>query len=187
MRDTPMVPCALQAWQASEQELRGYLRKRLQADRDEDYSEDLLHEVFLRLMRQGGKFCEVDNARSWLFHVARNLLIDHQRRRHPTVELPDELAWDPPDDLAPVDSLVACLPRALDCLSPEDRDALIHCDLGGLTQAEYAAMHGLSLSGAKSRVQRARSRLRRVLVETCGVRFDADSGQVCCYVPPGGE
>lgn len=183
MRDTPMVPCALQAWQTNERELHGFLRKRLQIDHDEDAAEDLLHEVFLRLMRQGEKFCEVDNARAWLFQVARNLLIDHQRRRRPTVELPEELPWEP-DEPAPVDSLVACLPRALDCLSPEDRDVLIRCDLGNLTQAEYAAAHGLSLPGAKSRVQRARARLRETLVECCGVHFDADTGRVCCQVPP---
>ena len=138
--------------------------------------------MFLRLTRQGGKSCAVENARAWLFQVARNLLIDHQRARRPSAELTDDLAYEP-DDPAPVDELADCLPSALSNLPPDDQDALAQCDLGGMTQAEYAALRGLSLPGAKSRVQRARARLREALMTRCGVRFDADSGQVCCHVP----
>lgn len=177
------MPCALRAWQESEDELHGFLRRRLHGQDTPEAADDLLHEVFLRLIRQGGKFCAVESARAWLFQVARNLLIDHQRARRPSAELSDDLACEP-DDPAPVDELADCLPAALTSLSPDDQDALAQCDLGGMTQAEYAALRGLSLPGAKSRVQRARSRLREALMTRCGVRFDTDSGQVCCHVPP---
>jgi RNA polymerase sigma-70 factor, ECF subfamily len=176
------VPCALRAWQESEGELLGFLRRRLRGIDDPDVADDLLHEVFLRLLRQGGRFCAVDNARAWLFQVARNLLIDHQRSLRPGAELPGDLA-DDPEEPAPVDRLAHCLPTALADLSEEDREALTLCDLGGMTQAEFADMQGLSLPGAKSRVQRARARLREAMIDRCGVRFDADTGQVCCQVP----
>ncbi|HYW77312.1 MAG TPA: sigma-70 family RNA polymerase sigma factor [Gammaproteobacteria bacterium] len=177
------VPCILSAWQASQDELRGFLRRRLRGHDAPSVADDLLHEVFLRLVRQGGNFCAVDNARAWLFQVARNLLIDHQRSQRPTSELPDDLAYEP-DNPAPVDELADCLPAALASLAPDDQDVLTQCDLGGMTQAEYAALRGLSLPGAKSRVQRARTRLREAMIERCGVRFDADSGQICCHAPP---
>ena len=177
------VPCVLRAWEASQDELRGFLRRRLRGPDASGVADDLLHGVFLRLVRQGGNFCAVDNARAWLFQVARNLLIDHQRSQRPSAELPDNLAYEP-DNPAPVDQLADCLPAALAGLSPDDQDVLTQCDLGGMTQAEYAALRGLSLPGAKSRVQRARARLREALLERCGVRFDADSGEVCCHVPP---
>lgn len=183
MTATGPVPCILSAWQASQDELRGFLRRRLRGSDAPSVADDLLHEVFLRLMRQGGNFCAVDNARAWLFQVARNLLIDHQRSQRPTSELPRELAYEP-DNPAPVDQLADCLPAALASLSPDDQDVLAQCDLGGMTQAEYAALRDLSLPGAKSRVQRARTRLREALIERCGVRFDTDSGQICCHLPP---
>ncbi|MGC1518341.1 MAG: RNA polymerase subunit sigma-70, partial [Azonexus sp.] len=41
---------------------------------------------------------------------------------------------------------------------------------------------GISLPGAKSRIQRARKRLRNRLVKACQVTFD-DQGEVCCFVP----
>jgi len=81
-----------------------------------------------------------------------------------------------------VDSLTACLPRVLSELSPEDREAITQCDLQGVPQAEFAAAKGLSLSAAKSRVQRARQRLRERMTLACQVRFD-DAGHVSDFVP----
>jgi RNA polymerase sigma-70 factor (ECF subfamily) len=67
-------------------------------------------------------------------------------------------------------------------LSPADREAIILCDLERLPQEEYARRKGLSLPGAKSRVQRARKRLRERLTQVCQVRLDA-AGQVSDFVP----
>ncbi len=71
--------------------------------------------------------------------------------------------------------------RALE-LSPEDREAIVLCDLEGVPQEEYARRKGLSLPGAKSRIQRARKRLRERLSQACQVRFDA-AGHVSDFVP----
>jgi RNA polymerase sigma-70 factor (ECF subfamily) len=112
--------------------------------------------------------------------VARNTFLDHLRRRarrcrcHPISP--------PPSREAPVDQLAQCLPRVLAELSPEDREAVSLCDLGGMSQAAFAELKGLSLPGAKSRVQRARQRLREQLSVACQVKLDG-AGQVCCFVP----
>jgi len=141
----------------------------------------MLQDLFLKAMRQDKKFCEIGNVRAWLFHVARNALADRLRLKREQVALPDDLAAEY-DEPVPVDTLVQCLPRALAELSEEDRDALVLCDLEGMSQADYARRTGLSLPGAKSRVQRARKRLREHLTGVCQVRFD-EAGNVCCFVP----
>ena len=82
----------------------------------------------------------------------------------------------------PVDLLSHCLPRVLSELAPEDRDAITLCDIQGMGQKDYARRLGLTLPAAKSRVQRARQRLRTHMAEVCQVRFDED-GKVCCFVP----
>lgn len=169
----------LRAWASVEGELRGFLRHQM---RDDDLAADLLHDVFIKAMLQGGNFCAVDNARAWLFRIARNALIDQQRSTRPQDPVPEDLPAAEPD-VAPVDTLADCLPRALAALSAEDRDAVEQCDLRGLNQADYAALRNLKLPTAKSRVQRARTRLRAELVERCGVRFDAQTGAVCCFTP----
>jgi RNA polymerase sigma-70 factor, ECF subfamily len=166
------------AWHQHEAELRGWLRHRLGNEVD---AEDLLQDVFLKAMRQGERFCAITNARAWLYEVARNALADRLRLARKTVELPEDLSADA-EEAAVVDSLAACLPRVLSELSPEDREAITLCDLQGLSQEEYARRKSLSLSGAKSRVQRARKRLRDQLTQSCQVRLD-EAGQVSDFVP----
>lgn len=173
------VNCILEAWQQHEVELARFLRHRTG---DQDEADDLLQEVFLRAVGQGEAFCGLQNRRAWLFHVARNLLVDRLRVTKPQVPLPDDLQAE--DDLAsaPVDQLSQCLPRVLSELSAEDREAITLCDIERLTQQAYADRLGLTLPAAKSRVQRARERLRARLVEACKVHFD-EGGHVCCFAP----
>jgi RNA polymerase sigma-70 factor (ECF subfamily) len=64
-----------------------------------------------------------------------------------------------------LDPMMALLPE-------EDREVLRRADLEGLTQKELAARLGLSVTGAKSRVQRARKRLKEVLLGCCHVEMD---------------
>ncbi|MBE0620492.1 MAG: RNA polymerase sigma factor SigZ [Burkholderiales bacterium] len=170
--------CLMTAWHEHEAELRGWLRHRMGNAVD---AEDLLQDVFIKAMRQGERFCAIVDARAWLFEVARNALADRLRLKRTTVELPEDLSAET-EEAAAVDSLAACLPRVLSELSPEDREAITLCDLQGLRQEEYARRKGLSLPGAKSRVQRARKRLRERLTQACQVRLDAD-GQVSDFVP----
>ena len=170
--------CVLDAWQLHEPELRGWMIGRL-GNRDD--ADDLLQELFLKAIRQGDRFCSVTNARAWLFTVARNALADRLRLQRTLVALPDDLRA-PTDSPAAVDALSACLPRALAEMSADDREVIERCDLGCMTLEAFAQLKGLSVPGAKSRVQRARKRLRAHLTSACQVRLD-QAGRVCCFVP----
>lgn len=176
---SPSYACHNRAWRQHKSELRGFLQHRAVSPAEAD---DLLQEVFLKAVAQGSSFCELDNPRAWLFHVARNLLADRLRLARELVPLPDDLAADAEPPFDPVDLLSHCLPRVLSELSAEDREAILLCDIEGMTQNDYARHLGLSLPAAKSRVQRARTRLRAQLAEACQVKFDA-AGKVCCFVP----
>lgn len=175
---SPAFSCVLSAWRKHEAELKAYLDHRL---KDAHLADDLLQDVFVKAMRQGNRFCSLSSARAWLFEVARNTLADHFRLRKEQVELPDDLAIDI-EEPATVDSLAACIPRVLSELTENDREALMLCDLQGMTQEEYARLKGLSLPGAKSRIQRARKRLLEQLTKACQVQFD-ENGQVLHFVP----
>ena len=173
------LPCLMAAWSNCEMELRGYLRHRIGQPEDAD---EVLQEVFIKALRQGEQFCAVDNPRAWLFQVARNTLADRLRMSREHVSLPEDLAAPALESLRPVDDLSQCLPRVLSELDEADRLAITLCDLEGRPQQELADRLGISLPGAKSRIQRARQRLRTRMQEVCKVRFDED-GQVCCFTP----
>ncbi|OIP19502.1 MAG: RNA polymerase subunit sigma-70 [Comamonadaceae bacterium CG_4_9_14_3_um_filter_60_33] len=170
--------CLTSAWTLHAAELRGWLRHRVGNDA---LADDLLQDLFLKALRQGERFCELTNARAWLFEVARNLLADQLRVAHHMVDLPENLTAQS-DDVDTVDTLTACLPRVLSELSPQDREAIMLCDLQGMAQADFAQASGLSLSAAKSRVQRARVRLRSQMSLACQVQVDA-IGRVADFVP----
>jgi len=171
--------CVLKAWRAHESELRGYLIHRTS---DSHAAEDLLQGTFVKAMRQGKNFCSLDNARAWLFQVARNALVDHQRLHKETVDVSEDIPA-PETQIEPLVALSACVARVLTELSSEDRDIIEQCDLNGLKQADYAKAHGLSLAATKSHLLRARARMGDTLSTNCKVEFDPEGRVTGCYVP----
>lgn len=183
---TAPFSCVASAWQAHEGELLGYLRHRLG---DPDAAADVLQDVFVKALRQGQGFCTLDSPRAWLFQVARNALVDRARIHRPqeslTPELVDSLAA-PEEPGAPVDALSDCLARTLGELAPSDAEILRACDLEGETQRSFADRQGLGLPAVKSRLLRARQRLRDRMVQACQVDLDAN-GRVAGHVPRPGS
>jgi len=172
------MKCVIKAWHSHEVELRRWLIAKLGNTPD---AEDVLQHIFEKAMLQGKRFCSVENARAWLFQVARNVLIDRYRMRRDQIELTENMMHEEPESDA-VDELSECLPRVLSELSDEDREAITLCDMDGIPQQRYAQMKGITLAAAKSRVQRARRRMRKQLENGCKVQLD-EAGNVCCFVP----
>lgn len=168
----------MQAWQEHEAELFHFLLARLNS---RDDAEDLLQEVFIRLLRHGDDFCSVTQPRAWLYRVARNGLIDRQRTQKTFSPLSEALPNEE-HERAPVDELDACVWRNLAQLSPEDHLIIEQCDLHGMPQKDFAAQNGLSLAATKARLRRAREKLKAAILHNCQVRFD-EAGKVCCHKP----
>jgi RNA polymerase sigma-70 factor (ECF subfamily) len=176
-----VMPCLLESWHLTEPALFGWLMT--QCGR-EDLAFDLLQETFLRGLQQKRSFCEIENQKAWLFRVARNLLTDEWRRKQRYDDVDEIMEWedDSTPTMEPIDSLAQCLPKALMMLSAPDRQILEACDIAGESQQQFALRHGLSLSAAKSRIQRARSKLRMTLKVNCQIHYD-DHHKVCCIFP----
>lgn len=174
-----MTPkCIVNAWDSNEQELRAFLLARIDNPHEAD---DLLQELFLKLMRQDQAFCAVANPRAWLFRVLRNALIDRLRSAKTFLELNPDMPLESAE-IAPISELESCLLRNLDELTAADKSVIKHCDLQGQTQLQYAQQQGLSLSAVKSRLLRARARLRQNIERNCQVKFD-ENGHICCHTP----
>ena len=171
--------CVSKAWLSHEKELRAFIYTRI---KEPQLTEDLLQDVFIKALAEGAQFCDLDNTRAWLFRVLKNRMIDYQRTAKIYDDVPDHLTEESQEE-APVNNLAVCLPVALKKMDSEDADIIQQCDLNGLNQADYAKYNELSLSATKSRLQRARKRLKIELQNTCNVRFD-EQGNVCCF---GGE
>ena len=144
-------------------------------------AQDLSQEVFLRIYRTLASYRPAYGAfPTWLTSVTRNLLVDHYRRtRHdrvtdsiddamPVLEEKQSQARTP-DRLAEASELSAQLQRGLARLSPELREAVILRDLQGLEYNEIQSVLEVPEGTVKSRINRGRIELARVL-EEMGVR-----------------
>ena len=157
-------------WQDYRTQLVRFVAKRVA---DEATAEDIVHDVLLRAyarrhtLRSGEKF------EQWLYQITRNTVIDHYRARRPSDPLPDDLAAsDQPAARNARRELAACMQPLVDSLPAHYRDAVVLAELEGLTQTETAGRLGLSVSGAKSRVQRARRLLEEKILDCCRLEFD---------------
>ncbi|HEY5639432.1 MAG TPA: sigma-70 family RNA polymerase sigma factor [Dehalococcoidia bacterium] len=139
-------------------------------------AEDAAQEAFISAYRsldrfRGGSF------RAWLFRIAANACYDELRRRkaRPATSLDrtgdeDERPIEPPDtapsmeDRAANAELHRDLELALAQLPDEQRLAIVLCDVQGFDYAEIAEAMRVSLGTVKSRISRARSRLRTILL-----------------------
>jgi RNA polymerase sigma-70 factor (ECF subfamily) len=156
-------------WKQFGDRIRGFIARRVREPADVD---DLVQEVFARIHTGVGRLKDGDRLEAWLFQVARRAVLDHFRRQaRRGSELPAELSG--PQSPDGTDAEVASwLEPMMTLLAAEDREALKLTEREGLTQGQLARRLGLSLSGAKSRVQRARQRLKGVLLECCHIEWD---------------
>jgi RNA polymerase sigma-70 factor (ECF subfamily) len=178
-----MATITEQAWEAFHTSLHQFIRRRVA---DEATAEDLLQDVFLKIHQQGANLRDARRLESWIYQVTRNLIIDYYRSRHHStttleevevLELPEEL---PNDDI--VSELLPCVRAMVLALPDQDRQALILTEYQGLTQKEMGERLGLSFSGAKSRVQRAREKLKQELLACCHFELDR-RGHILDYYP----
>jgi RNA polymerase sigma-70 factor (ECF subfamily) len=168
-------------WNQFSDRLHSFIRSRVP---DEATAEDLLQEVFLRIHARMGTLRDMGKFESWIYQVTRNAIIDYYRTERPADELPETLGSyedEHEDDL--VDRLAADVREMADALPERYREAFMLTAYEGLSQKELAQRLGISYSGAKSRVQRARQMIRDMLMTCCHFEFDR-RGMVIDYHQP---
>lgn len=149
---------------------------------DADTAEDILQDVYLKIHAKMDGLREEDRLESWIYQITRNAIIDYYRRARPQDELSDSLAAPPDDEPDAVSQLASSVNGMLGCLDDKYREALELTDLQGLSQIELATRLDISVSGAKSRVQRAREKLKEAFLDCCHFEFDR-LGKVMDYHP----
>ena len=160
------------AWQDYRGALVKFVRTRVN---DATAAEDIVHDVLVRAYERRETLRDEAKTGAWLFQMTRNAIVDHYRSRRPAEDVPDELAA-PESEGSAREELARCLTSLIAHLPAGSRKAVDLAELEGLTQKETAARLGISLSGAKSRVQRARAQLHDMLIECCRIERDVRGG-----------
>ncbi len=136
-----------------------------------DDASDLVQEVLLRV-RRGLDSYQPGSFEGWLWRITRNAFLDEVRRknRRPTSPMPDEIdRWDlASSPSADVEysriSIGDDVQKALLELPVEFREAVVLCDIVGLSYDEIARAVAVPVGTVRSRIHRGRKLLRESLI-----------------------
>ena len=170
------------AWNEHEKFLKNWLIKETG---NHDQALDLLQDLFVKSLQNKEHFCTLTDAKSWLFRVAKNSVIDSYRKSKLEIGTvcseTDEIEEAKEKKATTIVKLQHCLERVISELDDDDKEVIELCDMKGVPQAHYAHTKGLSLSATKSRIQRARKKLRQQMITSCDVQFEQQ--KVCGFTP----
>jgi RNA polymerase sigma-70 factor, ECF subfamily len=133
---------------------------------DEAVAEEMVQDILARAYARRDTLRDNRKLRQWLYQIARNAIVDHYRKRRLVEELPDWLVDEEAD--------------ARDDAEKDYRQAVELSEFEGFTQKEIASTLELSVSGAKSRVQRARRMLESAFLKCCRLEFDTRGDVTHC-------
>ena len=132
---------------------------------DKERADDLVQETLFKAWNHLDSFKEGTNLKAWLFTILRNTYYTNVLRRRREVrdeqgEYAGALKSPPTQDWSVA---MRSLQLALQQLPPEHREALILVGAAGLSYEEAAEICGCALGTIKSRVNRARARLLKIM------------------------
>ena len=159
-------------WSIYSPKLKSYIMRHV-SDRYE--VEDILQEVGLRIKENESKIKDINNVEAWLYRIAHNLIADYFRvkNKFSLVEDIGEIAAPAKPEPENYNMETAeCLLKLVEYLPSTYREAIIESDYNGKKQSTLGKQWGLSNSGSKTRIQRARKKLKAVLYRCCEVESD---------------
>lgn len=143
--------------------------------RNEADARDLTQDAFLRVFRAWRSFEPETSFLSWIYRIVTNLHRDELRRHKgryqeeiPDDNAPQEYAGDRPLAVTPIDDYVEGqlgerVARALEALSPEQRQVVVLADIEEFSYQAIAEIASCSIGTVRSRLHRARAQLRRLI------------------------
>ena len=173
-----MTAASEQLWETFNRPLYQFIQRRVS---DPHSAEDILQDVFLKIHTHIDTLRTQERVTSWIYQITRNAIADYYRAQRPTAELAETIpvAEELVDDDA-VRELSPCVAAMVEALPSPYREALRLTEYQGLSQKAMSERLGISFSGAKSRVQRARAKIKEQLLNCCHFQFD-HAGRIIDY------
>ncbi len=160
-----------QIWKNFSPALHRFLVKQTSSKADAD---DLLQDIFVKIHLKSHEIERPEALPAWVWQISRNAVTDHFRRKKRALAPAESLETMPAEAVETnLNQLFADTLRPLLELLPEEkREAVRLADFEKMSQKELAEKWGISHSGAKSRVQRARAELGEQFLNLCNFEFD---------------
>lgn len=164
-------------WLEYKAKLTIFIRKHVNGD----LAEDLLQEVFIKVHLHIGSLKDQTKLESWLYQITRNVITDFYRKHKENAPLPDWLEQETPEPTEVIrQELAHCLTPMIQQLPDKYRQAVYLSEIENKGQKDIAESEGISISGAKSRVQRGRALLKEHFDACCDFELNSNN-QVISY------
>jgi RNA polymerase sigma-70 factor (ECF subfamily) len=157
-------------WNRINSDLRKFVFSRIRNDEDSD---DIMQELYIKIHDNIGTLKDSVKIKSWIYKIAVNLITDHFRRKEKERNNYIKPESSVKESRKIMDSAIMDMISFMNDLPEEYCEALCLTEIEGLSQKEYALKKGISYSAAKSRVQRARTMLKDLLMQCCHYSFDS--------------
>ncbi len=162
-----------QIWNEFSDSLRRYINSRVKND---TIADDLLQEVFVKIHLNSNTIKKQESLKSWIYTIAHNVIVDHFKKQSKITDIQPIIASEN-DETSNDHSHKDCLIPLINNLPENYRNALLLSEIKGLKQAEVAKQLNISLSGAKSRIQRGRTLLKQGFIDCCDFKLN-ESGHL---------
>lgn len=158
-------------------ELENFIVKKV---KDNVIAKDILQDVFVKIHLHLNSIKDQSKLTSWIYQLTRNTIYDYYRKLEVVKEdkeIPQEVTELSNHD---EDGLANCVLPFINQLPPKYKEALVLTDLKGISQIQMAEQLEISYSSAKSRVQRARQKLKILFTDCCLIQSDV-YGNIISY------
>lgn len=160
-----------QIWVDFSAKLKGFILKKV---KNESAADDILQDVFLKIIDHKDKIAQAKNMQQYLFGIARNATMDYFRKADKTQDIKEEIAPFTEEETASLNATIAegCMLPFIQQLPEKYRYAVTKSELEHQSQKELAEELNISYSGAKSRVQRGKEKLKELILTCCNFQSD---------------
>lgn len=148
--------------------------------KDKVISKDILQEVFIKIHLHQHSIKDQSKITAWIYQLTRNTIHDYYRKLvilNGETEIPHDVSELP---LPNEQGLERCVLPFIHQLPQKYKDALLLTDIKGLSQTQLAEQLNIPYPTAKSRVQRARQKLKDLFTDCCYIHSDA-YGNIMSY------
>ena len=154
-------------WEDLGQELSAFINSKV---KDVDASQDILQDTFLKAHMNIHKLIDSSKLTSWIYQITRNNINDYFRNKKQLIEIENvELAIE---EEPSYQNLANCINSKIKQLPEKYQEAMVLTTFKNLKQTELADYLGISYSGTKSRVQRAKEKLKDLVIDCENVEAD---------------
>jgi len=156
-------------WRENHEQLLTFINKRI---KNKEESEDILQEVFIKILSKIGTLKESSKLQSWVYQITRNAIIDYIRKKK-FQELEAEIKdiEDSTNENA-MNEATGWIGKYVNDLPENYREAVVLYEMKGFSQKQIADQLGISYTNARSRVQRGRMLLKKNLTDCCSFNVD---------------